>query len=188
MEGEIQINQDYRLRVVVDRYTEDPLNWGWGTEIITLDGDYTTVSDGGRYSSVADTLYRKVRSGVWTEEQFIRAMSLCLYLNGDDRVCYVGKYRGYIQGDWGDYLVMWDPETEGDVFDVWCRWRRGDVYVVIAEQRATYVRKIGDEIFEDDSLEDWHEVDSLWGNYLDDTYTAQVVAEEHFESWPGEDS
>lgn len=54
------------------------------------------------------------------------------------------------------------------------QWAAGEVYGVSLERAEMYVHPTKPPII------DWECVDSLWGNYLDESYTAQTVAREHF--------
>lgn len=64
------------------------------------------------------------------------------------------------------------------------QWADGEVYGVILERLALWAKLSddGSSVLQGDGTvrEEWEEVESLWGCYLDDDYTAQVVAAEHF--------
>lgn len=76
---------------------------------------------------------------------------------------------------WGDHV------QEGD--STWQQWADGQVYGVILERRVTWGRldDNGEMIFltEPHTMHTWEEAESLWGCYLDETYTARAVAEYH---------
>lgn len=69
--------------------------------------------------------------------------------------------------DWGLDIDDDSPEVQA--------WRAGEVYGVVIERLATYTNDATGE-----KMSRWEETDSLWGCYLDDTYTAEVVAREYF--------
>ncbi len=60
-------------------------------------------------------------------------------------------------------------------------WASGEVYGVIL-QKAVDLYELDDMGIATDreALRVWDDIDSLWGCYLDDTYTARDVAAEHF--------
>lgn len=58
------------------------------------------------------------------------------------------------------------------------RWQDGEVYVVVLQRRETYTHESGR------TLTVWEDIDALGGCYLDDDYTAQDVAAEHFSDFP----
>ena len=67
---------------------------------------------------------------------------------------------------WGSHMTESD-ETYG-------RWASGEVFTVTLERSKVYTADDGD------TVTIWSYVESLGGCYLDDNYTAQVVAREHF--------
>ena len=74
---------------------------------------------------------------------------------------------------WGDHITDNDYVVE--------QWRAGEVYGVIVERKVDWIRVgAGDGEKLPDTMTTWEEVDSIWGCYLDDTYTARVVANEYF--------
>lgn len=69
---------------------------------------------------------------------------------------------------WGTHVLENGPTMQ--------RWLNGEVYNVDMQERKTWrnVENPGD------TLTTWETVDSIGGCYLDDEYTARVVAEEYF--------
>lgn len=62
---------------------------------------------------------------------------------------------------------------------VYQKWADGEVYGVILERRVEW--KPVSETDQPRGLKTtWEEDESIWGCYLDDTYTAEVVAKEHW--------
>ena len=55
-------------------------------------------------------------------------------------------------------------------------WRNGEVYGVVLERRAEWMRADNPTV----TRYEWELIDGLWSNYLTDTYTALDVAREHF--------
>lgn len=173
----IQIDEDNRLVVYVDECAEDPQEWGWGIEFHDI-ADYRMwmgweQPDEGTVEYAAHVAQYEVRAGRWTEEQRDRAIHVYKLWTGDDREFKVHEWRGYSQSDWATVLEI--GEDIG-LYETYAAWRRGDVYGVVHERREQWTN--ADETAE---METWEVVDSLWGNYLDDKYTARDVAREHFD-------
>lgn len=77
------------------------------------------------------------------------------------------RWRGdHIADD--DYVVeQWRDECAG--------------HGVIVERKVDWIRVgAGDGQELPDTMTTWEEIGSIWGCYLDDTYTARVVANEYF--------
>jgi hypothetical protein len=80
-------------------------------------------------------------------------------------------------------------EQEAEVIrqeqEVYRQWADGEVYGVILERAVTWAKLNADgqldEAAEYETREEWEHVASLWGCYLDDDYTPQVVAVEYFD-------
>lgn len=179
----IQVTEDYRLKVMLDNISEDPLEWGWGTEIHEIDNyrmwrGWDGVEDGLLFAARAAV--RRTRDRGWSEEQRDRAIRLYMHWLGDTRSFEVQEWRGYSKSDWATVLVLWDEKDGSNVYESWAAWRRGDVFVVAEEIRKVYVNPDDPE----DIFEDWFEEDSLWGCYLDEDYTPEEVAHEHFDHYP----
>lgn len=81
----------------------------------------------------------------------------------------------------------WDKlERQAEIIEgereTYRQWAEGEVCGVLLERAATWARL-------DDSgrpitlteREEWEVVESIWGCYLDDEYTPQIVADEHFD-------
>lgn len=80
-------------------------------------------------------------------------------------------------------LVLGSPEhlaRQAEVIaeerETYRQWADGEVYGIILEKRATWVRLDDPE----DMRDAWEETDAIWGCYLDDTYTALDVAKDQF--------
>ncbi len=71
--------------------------------------------------------------------------------------------------------------ADGDA-TIFSQWAEGDIYGYIVEERATWRREGGDE----ETMETWEEVDSLWDIYGHDH--AEAEAREALTSWAGEAS
>jgi hypothetical protein len=77
--------------------------------------------------------------------------------------------------------LAWQAEVIKGDRETYRQWADAEVYGVILERLETWAKipKKGLQLIAE-TREEWEEVDSLWGCYLDDDYTAQVVAEGHF--------
>ena len=173
----VEVNEDYRIKVELDQSSENPLDWGQGCEILTID-EYRMWRGWDKpeepLAYVARVFHIEVRRGAWTTEQRDRAIRGYMNLTGDTREFRVYEWRGYSKGDWSTHLVLWDKETGFDQSEEWGAWRRGDVYTVVSEHRKVYT--YADDPL--DSIEEWEEGDSLGGCYLEDGYTAQDAAKQ----------
>lgn len=182
----IKVNEDYRLKVIVDNDTPSPLDDWRGCEILTID-DYRMWRGweypGDRVAYAAREFHMNARSGRWTVDMRDRAIRGYLHLVGDTREFEVYEWRGYSKSDWSTHLVLWDPETGANQSESWGAWRRGDVYGVIEETRTVYVNPEDPN----DTYDDWSEGESIWGCYLTDEYHPRAVAEENFTNYPKED-
>lgn len=178
-EGIIKIDRDTRLRVEPDTDAENPLNWGWGTEIHEIDNyriwmgwEREPLDD---LVNMARELQCLVRKGKLTEEKRDRALHLYMVYKGDTRAFEIREWRGYSKGDWATHLVLWDAEKGANVYETYAAWLRGDVFGVILETWVGYAN-MNDP---DDIHYEWDEQEALWGCYLDDKYTAEDVAREN---------
>lgn len=178
----IQLNEDYRLKVTLDGDSENPLEWGWGTEILTIDeyGIHWHFKPTSDLHNLAQAMQWNIRNKRWTPEQRDRAIHLYMVYLGDTRSFEVHEWRGYSQSDWATVLVLWDKEDGSNVYEPWASWRRGDVYTVTEEVRKVYVSP--DDA--DDIYEDWFEGDNLSGCYLEPGYSPEDVARENFDAYP----
>lgn len=132
-----------------------------------------------------DVIYRQREQAI---EQTIRAARILTGLEFVWDDTYGGfwfrAYDGDESGDRTDQLEAIAAERA-----VYEQWASGDVSVVRLERLETYVHVTdsGSDVIPDDvdwgwTREFWEEVDggALAGCYLDDEYTAQAVALEHF--------
>lgn len=180
----VQVTDTYRLKVSVDNDSEDPKGWGWGTEIHEID-NYRIWRGWEREPNddlvnMAQNMHYLYRRGVLTLEKRDRAIHLYMVYQGDTRSFEIQQFQGYSQSDWATCLVLWDAEEGSNVYESWAAWRRGDVYGVIEQQLKVY-KSVDDD---QDLFEDWVDGDSIWGCYLDDEYTAEKTAKDHFENYP----
>lgn len=123
------------------------------------------------------------------------------FVAGADAATYAAPIdtysRALFRDNWPD-LEPGSPESiakQAEVIEqereTYRQWAEGEVYGVILERAVAYARverntsgdvwDLKNPLTEDDVREDWEEVDSTWGCYLDDDYTAEVVAQAHFD-------
>lgn len=179
----IEIDEDTRLKVVTDDCPDDPRGWGWDVEFHAIDNyriwrGWEHPEDPTAYA--AWQYQQEVRAGRFTPEQRDRELKLYQSLTGDTRSFEIKEHRGYSQSDWATYLVIGEADALG-LWETFDQWLKGDVYGIILEKREQFTN--ADETRE---LDIWEEDDSIWGNYLDDDYTARRVAVEN--GWIEEDS
>lgn len=96
--------------------------------------------------------------------------------------------RALFYDNWPE-LTLWSAEHRAmqekvieQEQETYRQWAEGEVYGVILERSETWCRILSDGTADRlDTRNEWDEVDSLWGCYLDDDYTAKVVACESFD-------
>lgn len=58
-------------------------------------------------------------------------------------------------------------------------WMWGDVKRYVLEKKAKFVKKYEDESREDEEEEEWEEIDSCWGYYMETDELIEEIMEEH---------
>ena len=58
-------------------------------------------------------------------------------------------------------------------------WMWGDVKEYVLEKKVKFVKKYEDESREDEEGEEWEEVDSCWGYYMETDELIEEVMKEH---------
>ena len=82
---------------------------------------------------------------------------------------------GKSKAEWEAAIIEGERET-------YRQWAESEVYGVILERKKKWAEVTpGGVIVGGSQMETWEEVESVWGNYLDDDYTAQVVANEYWD-------
>lgn len=173
---EIQLDDDNRLVVRYDEDNDSPLDWGWEVELHKIEYGY----DGWRIHEADGEplvrLFNGLEERLGSTEKVQRAIHLYQVLTNDTRyvtMVDIGVYRDrYI------YMVIADSEEEANsIIDVYTKYLNGEVYIVQHEQRERFESVDNPGTF----IDAWNLVDSIGGCYLDDDYTAEVVAREHFD-------
>lgn len=87
-----------------------------------------------------------------------------------------GKYPdGATKAEWEAKIIAGERSTYES-------WADGEVYVVVLERRKKWVEvTTGGVIVGGSQMETWEQAEAIGGCYLDDDYTAQHVANEHWE-------
>jgi hypothetical protein len=87
-----------------------------------------------------------------------------------------GEYPdGKTKAEWERELIAREQET-------YRQWADGEVYGVILQRQETWCRLLDDGTADRlDTRDEWADVESIWGCYLDDGYTAQQVADDYFD-------
>lgn len=199
----IQLGPNHRLRVEQDDSPQCPRgDWSMLTGVVNIDGygngNYVDVPEVHQphipIAEAHDRLYglgscMLVRSYVSRETSVLRWARIFHGVALQYDATYGAYWFCNSEGEdgfnenWPD-LVPGTPEhfaKQNEVIDqereTYRQWAEGEVYGVIHEKLETWV-KADDP---DETRDDWEEVDALWGCYLDDDYTALVVAKEHFD-------
>ena len=207
MSNTIQINDTLRIRVEQDQDASNPrTDWDtWLTGFVKMPGvgdsryiDVAPVYDfpGDRLVDAAERLEGSHYQRGWSD-----SVQRWAHIFHGITVVYDHTHGGYwfVNPDllaenftaiattptttlyqYGDD-VLTKPELERKVIEqeqkTYEQWAEGEVYGVILERAAPWEKTY---VNGGDTVEgvDWVEVGSLWGCYLDDTYTAQEVAKE----------
>jgi hypothetical protein len=157
--------------------------------------------DAGRYAYRATIVAPDGTKGGWIVEKISRTPV-------EDRVIrwarifrgvhveYDSEHGGYwfvdpqqVQENWpgsdypdGKSKAEWEAAIIKGERETYRQWAEGEVYGVILERLVTWARMLDDGTADRlDTRDEWEEVESVWGCYLDDTYTAQDVANESWE-------
>lgn len=171
----IPVDDDNRLVVYYDDSSgDDPRDWGWGVSVLEMNYRYgyeVENPEGDEAVNVFNYVIDRTADDVKAE----RAMRLWMYLSGDTRAVEFRDVRVY--RDVYNYLVFGEDSDQIDGFmDVFSRWKNGEIYLVVHQKREQWTN--ADETEEMDT---WEWEDSIGGCYLDDEYTAEVVAREYFD-------
>lgn len=171
----IQIDEDNRITVEVDQWSDSPLDWGWDVEMHDID-NYRTWAFGETsdctIAQVAGELHARLgKDNAKTE----RALRLYLHLIGDECEVAVHDFAGHSKSHWATVLEIGNDGSMG-LYTAYAAWRRGDVYIVTHEKREQWTNST-----ETAEMDTWEYFDSIGGCYLDDEYTALTVASEYFD-------
>jgi hypothetical protein len=176
----IEIDEDNRIAVYQDEWSQDdsPLDWGWGITFHEI-GQYGRYTYDEAENSEGDTairMYNGLVDNGFDRDQALRGMHLWMVASGDNRrhrIVTVNVYR-----DSYHYIVLYNPE-DGDpdgFIRIYRQWMNGDVYMLVHEKRERWTATT-----RDDTMDTWDEVNNIGGNYLNDKYTAEMVARDHFD-------
>lgn len=177
----IEIDENHRLVVEQDTDAENPRkDWDMLTGALTVHASWNTIDVEPVYDFPGDLEYAHRHDSPAVVQRWAKVFyNVTLdYNNGT----YWWADRERIRENWPE-LVPGSPEyvaKERDVIEsdqkVYQLWADGEVYGVILEERVQYVRKGAEE----QTLERWEVVDSLWGNYLESEEEAKDVARYDF--------
>lgn len=174
---------EYRISVEPDIDIENPLTWsGDDYAVISLESSYYNRPDieGNLADTVTKTALEKALYYAENDDDFFSAVIKHFQRRG--YLVTEREWRGYSQGDYKRYILAIDvrDETGPGYIDgmakTYEQWLSGDVYGVILQRLTKWTSEHGDV------METWEDVPdcAIWGNYLDDDYTALDVAREHF--------
>lgn len=161
--------------------------------------------DGVSWSLSFDEGYRRTKG--WEEKPEHYVIRYARIFHGAV-VEWDGKYGGFwfvnlnpndpdgFAANWPE-LVLHSPEhlaKQAEVIkqdrEVYRQWAEGEVYGVVLEQRHERARverdadglvKLLNPLTDDDIFEEWEQVESIWGCFLGDEYTAVVAAKYYFD-------
>lgn len=162
----------YRIKTYYDENTECPLEWpGDAYAVVSLDNRHFgrvnvegTLAGDYRFSDVWEYAYN--------DDDFLEAVAKHFQRQGYQVI--TRDYHDMRDGGHKKYVLAIDVsdseigpgymQGEAKMYE---SWLSGDVYGVELEKRC-------------ECCDSWTALESIWGNYLTDDYTALEVAREHF--------
>lgn len=77
-----------------------------------------------------------------------------------------------------DWKTQIDKLIDGEVGTIGM-WMWGDVKGYVLEEKVKFVKKYEDESREDEEEEEWEDVDSCWGCYMETDELIEEIMKEH---------
>ena len=203
----IELTGTSRLRVVFDQDALDPRK-DWDTMLtgfVKIDGrgdsrrgDVEPVHEAPiPIAEAHDRFYGDTALSRWAAQLLTERWAWVFH---GLHIEYDSEHGGYWFVDRDSWAEGWDAPADGFTLEhqaeiiegereTYRQWAEGEVYGVILERQVTEVTYRAERTelgFEIDTThqpvvaDQWDEVEAIWGCYLDDDYTAHVVASEHF--------
>ncbi|GAB3830111.1 hypothetical protein [Kribbella italica] len=179
-QGLIEETGDFRVRVVYDESQSEFPDFVQSA-VISMNDRYLSYNDTRGLGALVrrewserlrdfDVIDRwlKIFHGVRAVSQVDTRDATYLVLLTEDARWYYGTPEDRVQ-----------ECADGDA-ETFMQWAEGDIYGYVVEERATWRREGGDE----ETMETWEEVDSLWDLYGHDY--ASTEAREALTSWAGD--
>jgi hypothetical protein len=202
----IELTETARLLVEQDADAENPRkDWDMATGFVKIgdrgDSRLARVPAVHRFDRLSEAYYRLLdTAGIYFTDVLFRA-----YVRAEAQTArwariFYGLHVEYDHEHGGFWFVApeqikvnnehggdWSSlEKQAEVIaseqKTYRQWAEGEVYTVVLERVATFekVTHHSDGTLEQVAGSEWEVVESIGGCYLDDDYTAQVVASEYF--------
>lgn len=113
---------------------------------------------------------------------FVKEWSTTGYSQGDYvkgiAFCTKERYTKMVSNNTSDWKIQIDKLIDGKVKAIGM-WMWGDVKGYVLEKKVKFVKKYEDESREDEEGEEWEEIDSCWGYYMETDELIEEVMKEH---------
>lgn len=113
---------------------------------------------------------------------FVKEWSTRGYCQGDYikgiAFCTKERYIKMVSNNTSDWKTQIDKLIDDEVKSIGM-WMWGDVKGYVLEKKVKFVKKYKDESREDEEGEEWEEVDSCWGYYMETDELIEEIMKEH---------
>lgn len=113
---------------------------------------------------------------------FVKEWSTRGYCQGDYiegiAFCTKERYIKMVSNNTSDWKTQIDKLIDDEVKSIGM-WMWGDIKGYVLEKKVKFVKKYEDESREDEEGEEWEEVDSCWGYYMETDELIEEIMKEH---------
>ena len=113
---------------------------------------------------------------------FVKEWSTTGYSQGDYvkgiAFCTKERYTKMVSNNTSDWKTQIDKLIDDEVKSIGM-WMWGDVKGYVLEKKVKFVKKYKDKSREDEEGEEWEEVDSCWGYYMETDELIEEIMKEH---------
>lgn len=118
----------------------------------------------------------------WSKDIFVKEWSTTGYSQEDYvkgiAFCTKERYTKMVSNNTSDWKTQIDKLIDDEVKSIGM-WMWGDVKGYVLEKKVKFVKKYEDESREDEEGEEWEEVDSCWGYYMETDELIEEIMKEH---------
>lgn len=104
----------------------------------------------------------------YSQEDYVKGIAFCTK----------ERYTKMVSNNTSDWKTQIDKLIDDEVKSIGM-WMRGDVKGYVLEKKVKFVKKYKDESREDEEGEEWEEVDSCWGYYMETDKLIEEIMKEH---------
>lgn len=113
---------------------------------------------------------------------FVKEWSTIGYSQGDYvegiAFCTKERYTKMVSNNTSDWKIQIDKLIDGEVKAIGM-WMWGDVKGYVLEKKVKFVKKYEDESREDEEEEEWEEINSCWGYYMETDELIEEIMKEY---------